>query len=148
MFIPEKNQYNQEVERFDDKIQKDLLDLYDHLLGVKEIKSVQRFAKALLVTMFTPQYSAEASIPLKFLDTGIGKVMFTILFGVAEKMYTINDIVQMSISEDRPKGVSKAWLNKEIKNGILKGTYQSGIWVFTQSQVDDYLARRGYQFNK
>lgn len=144
MFIPEKIQYEQEAARFNDQISSKLYELYDHLLGTKKIKNAKMAVKSILSEMFKTQYSSETNIPLKFLDTSVGKVLFGILFGTDEKMYIVNDIIQLTVSDKRPKGVSRAWLAKEIKEGYLKGTYQNGRWTFTESEVDEYLELRGY----
>lgn len=144
MFIPEKQQYTEEVLKFNEKIQEDLFELYDHLLGVKKIKNPNKAVKSVLSGIFANQYSNEVNIPLKFLETAVGKTLFVIMFGMEERTFTVNDIIQMTKS-DREKGVSRAWLKKEIDSGTLKGTFQNGRWIFTESQVEDYFDLRGYR---
>lgn len=148
MFIPEKEQYREEALRFSPKIQGGLFELYDHILGTRKIKNAQKMVRTILSEIFTAQYSNETNIPLKFLDTSIGKVLFTIMFGMEERIYTVNDIIQMTVSESKEKGVSRAWLAKEIKEGSLVGTFSNGRWIFNESQVDDYLELRGYKNSK
>jgi hypothetical protein len=149
MFIPDKKKFMEEVSKVQsEKAREQLVDLYEHLLGTKILINANKVVKEVLTEMFQiNQFSKEVLIPLNFHDTLIAKVLFPIMYGQEEKLYTIADIIEMS-KAFRPKPFTKEWLSQEIKEGNLKGTFKSKRYHFTQSQVSDYFELRGYKFDK
>lgn len=150
MFIPDKEEFMREVNRIENAdVRKTMDDLYNHLLGKKKIENVASVIYGVLAELFPKNmYFKEVFIPLDFHKTIMGRVLFSILYGIEEFSYTINDIIEFSKTERNQKGYSKQYLKQEIDHGRLKGEKKDGVWRFTQSQVADFLGAKNIKFHK
>lgn len=57
----------------------------------------------------------------------------------ALKKYIIKDIVKLSISEKKPKGLSRQYLTKEISRGNLKAELVGRNYLVEEREVKRYL---------
>jgi hypothetical protein len=149
MFIPQKEDVIKELNEIADKsIKKDVLELYEHLLGKKTVDNAKDKIEDVLRKMFRNQYSKDVSLPLDFcINSTIAMVLFNILYS-DEVLYSTLDLIKLTETEENPKGYTRSYICQEIKNGRLKAIKKGGSNFFTEREVMRYLITKEISFTK
>lgn len=66
---------------------------------------------------------------------------FVLLDG-KEKVFTLKQLSKFSITEKKPKGFSRQYLNKEIERGNLKADKYNGIYFVKEGEMKRYLSKK------
>lgn len=144
MLIPEKKDLMKEIELLKDENIKDkVLKLYNHILGKEEVPNVNVIVKETLADLFPNRFSSEVMIPLSFHDTLIAKLLFSIMYCQQEKMYSMQELIELTKTDEKPLGLTRQYLGQEIKNKNLKAEKKGNRWLFKESEVNRYLAKKG-----
>lgn len=144
MFIPEKKELVKEIEILEnEEIKQKLLILYDHLLGKKNVVNVNVIVKEVITELFPNRFSTDVMIPLAFHDTLIAKLLFSIIYCKQERMYGMQEVIELTKTDKKPSGFTRQYLGQEIQNKNLHGEKKGGRWLFKESEVNRYLAKKG-----
>ncbi|MGL5381740.1 helix-turn-helix domain-containing protein [Clostridium sp.] len=123
----------------DDVIKKieELYQVYKLLDSDNEIQfdNIQSQIEEILEILFKNQYSNELMIPYSFLNSEIGKVLFTIKYSNTEKVFTSSEVAEML-------GCSLQYIAKLVKEGKLKGQKKSGRNYFFESDVVKFMENK------
>lgn len=149
MIIPQKADVIKELSEVNDaKLKKDVLELYEHLLGTKTVENAKDKIEDVLRRMFKNQYSKDVYIPLEFcINSSVAKVLFNILYA-DEVLYSTLELMELSITKDYPNGYTRQYISQEVKNGRLSAIKKGGSLFFTEREVNRYLIGKGIGFMK
>lgn len=143
MLIPEKDVFMNEINTIPNIETRDKLEmLYDHLKGYKNIDTPNNLVKEVINKLFISPFNDKALIPMEFIESPIGVVLFSILFGMKEKTYTIQDLVEFTKTPEKPNGFTKQYIGLEIQAGNLKATKINNRWTFQESDVTEWLIKK------
>lgn len=131
--IPSRTKFLNEVKKsnFDENIKKDLISIYEHLLGNEKIENIEILVDQTIKKLFPAVYSTDNMIPYSFVSTSIGTVLFTALFK-EDKLLTVNEVMEIS-------GFTRQYITQEIKAGNLNAEKISSVWKLREKEVYDYL---------
>lgn len=136
------------MQKYDiEKIKKELEllkrpDLIDKILNIADFvtkkqvtdRKIRAEAVEILKELFGKAFEKSVSIPLNFMETITGEILFTAFYNL-EPYVTITDIIEMT-------GFSRQWIWQCIKSGKLKGGAKMGRdYVFPASSVNDLLEK-------
>lgn len=143
-----KSDFLREAEEYSDDIQERLLQLYNRNETIsnskKEDLNTFFLIKGLMIDLFNPTGSfLEPLIPFSFFQTAIGRVVMSAMSGMENRKYTVNELIEMTKTPERPKGYTSQYLIQEIKDGRLKATKEGRIWLVPHSEVERYLKAKG-----
>jgi len=145
IIIPDKDTFMNEVNNIEnDDIKNNLVIIYNHLMKYKKYEKIGGITKEVLKQLFENKFTPQVLIPLEFLDTAIGKVIFTAMFNYSDRTYTVRELIEFTKTPEKPKGLSKAQISQDFASGKLKGEKKGNRLIFTESQVNDYLISKGY----
>lgn len=139
--------FNKELKQLvqNDVVEKinELYQVYKMLDSNKEIEfdNIQSQIDDILEKLFKNQYSNELMIPYSFLNSEIGKVLFTIKYSNTEKVYTSTEVAEML-------GCSLQYIAKLVKEDKLKGHKKTGRNYFFESDVIKFMESQGKTINK
>lgn len=136
--------YISETEDYKQSVKELLLELEECYLGANTKKRnkeyVYKLSLKIIQELFNPyNLYSEPLIPISFFKTTIGKTLISILYEEEERVLTIQDIVNMSKSKDKPKGYSYQYINNEIKLGRLKAERYHGRWVINIEDAKTFI---------
>lgn len=144
MIIPSKKIFMKEVNRIkNEEIRIKLSNIYDHLTGVNKLDNAKEVINEILESMFCLSKDVGILIPYSFLDSNIGRVLFSAFYGFNQSIYTINDIIDFTKSEKKPKGFTRQYIIKEINNGNIAGVFFNSNWFFYEDEINRYLLKKG-----
>lgn len=134
MLLPNKIEFEKELEEIEDeRIKENLRSIYSNILGKVSLES--GFVKKVLKDLFPNPYTEDILIPLKFHETLIGRMLFTVLYETS-KQYTVNELVQIT-------GHTKQYIGQELKSGKLKGEKINNRWVVNEENLKKYMELKG-----
>lgn len=142
----EKDEYIREAKAtYSEPIQEKLLKLYEiYATDSKEDLESTILMDDILNCLFNPTgIYKEPMIPLSFLKTTVGRVVVSVMGDKDNRMYTINDIIAMSKTEQRPLGYTHQYLSQEIKAGRLKAVKDGSRWMLPHSEAIRFLRSKG-----
>lgn len=147
MIIPQKEEIICELDKFDNyKIKKEVLSLYEHLLGTKAIGNSKDSVAKVLKEMFKNQYSNEVYIPMNFfINSSIAKVLFNVMY-MNDVLYSTSELIDLTKSREKPNGYTRVYICKEVKSGNLKAIKKGRNYIFEENEVKRYLATKGLDF--
>lgn len=144
MFIPEKNEFMMEVMEIEqEEIRQKLEKIYKHLLGAEKIEKVNNFTKEVIEDLFYNKFYSEVMIPLSFHETVIGKAIFTVMYSDQERMFTVNEIIELTKTTEKPDGYTRQYIGQEIKDERLKACKKNNRWVVAEEDLNEYFASKG-----
>lgn len=136
-----------EIEQIkDESIKEDLLNLWN--IQVKSYDGVvdEKFelANKILNALFNPEsMSNDTNIPLSFLNKEIGKLIMSSMTSVNSKLYSVNEVVELTKTEDRPSGYSVQYIIQEIRSGRMKAIKKGNRWFLQHSELKKFLEYKG-----
>ena len=129
-----------------EKVREKILNLYELYKEntADNLKNISELAEEILRELFNP-FGAykETMIPYTFFQSSLGKIIIAIMNNNLEKVYTIQDLIEISKTEDRPNGYSKQYIGQEIKRNSLIATFVNGRWEITEDELNRYLKLKG-----
>lgn len=144
MLIPDKNIYLNEVYKFNSAELKDkLTNLYDHLQGVIHLEDANTVVKEVISELFNTSYSKDVLIPLNFLESSVGVVLFKIMYGMNDKLYTVKELIELTKNPEKPNGYTRQYIKAEIDRGNLKATLKNNNYFIEESEANRYLKTKG-----
>jgi hypothetical protein len=148
MIIPDKDKFAGSIANLDEVTKRILLSLYDHLAGHRQLDDPQAAVEAALKRLFPPGYlTDEIMVPYSFHFTPLGQVLFGVMHGNnAGKLYTVNELIELTKTDERPKGYSKQYIYLELrdKDGCFYGrAIYKGAWYIPEVVVMEFLKLKG-----
>ncbi len=131
------------------------IDIQEKLLKLDKINRTKTYSKEedlnisslindVMMELFNPlNLFDEPIIPFSFFETNIGRTILTAMSDIDNRLYTIPDLIYMTIDKDRPQGYSNQYISQEIKSGRLKAIKDGGRWLITHSEVQRFLKSKG-----
>lgn len=144
----DEKEFLKDIEEFDDELKENLIEIYelnnlDHNTKEDNLE-IANLIQGVLNKLFNPRgLYKEPMIPFSFFETRIGKSILTALGTLDNRMYTINDLISMTETEEKPEGYTYQYISQEIKAGRLEATKDSGRWVISYPEVQRYLKSKG-----
>lgn len=94
-------------------------------------------AEKIMKILFKHPYSNQVLVDWNFFDTPIGEVVLKIKAGSPEKIYYATDIAELL-------GCTVQYINREANNDNIIGEKRRKVWVFKESDVNEYLIKKGH----
>lgn len=146
MKLPEREVFVEELQDIkNEEIKQKSLILYDSIISFENIGQKQlQLADQIIEGLFNSQnLYYEPIIPLSFFQTSLGKLILIVLNDESEQNYTINALIELTKTKDKPQGLTKQYISQEIKAGRLKAIKESGVWKIPSGEAKRYLAEKG-----
>lgn len=148
MIIPDKDVFVDSISEFDVTTRGILLSLYDHLAGHQMLDDPQEAVELALKGLFPPGFMmTEITVPFSFHFTPLGQVIFGVMYGSnVDKLYTVNELIELTKTDERPKGYSKQYIYQELrdKDGCFYGrAIYKGAWYIPEVVVMEFLKLKG-----
>lgn len=142
MILPNREEFLESINCINDThVKEKLLMMYDKLKGLSDADiDLYKTIKEVMEAIFNPYgISKDTAIPLSFFDTALGAFIITVLNEKRERYYLINDIIEMSKTEKRPKGYTRQYIKQEIDAGRLKATKENGRWIIAANEAIRFI---------
>lgn len=142
-----KELYLEEIEKMEysknAELEKQLLFLFDVYEGNSECETIKEEVYKTLEMIFDNGFSSEIMLPISFIQSQIGTVLFDLLYNHQEQEYTVKEIVELlnCIGKYSRQYVSRI-LSEERQAGIINGTNKHGMWFYRHSDVMAFVQRR------
>lgn len=143
-----REDFIKEIKEYSKDIQDKLLKLYDY----KDITSNSKkndldlftLINEIMTELFNPiRTFNEPMIPFSFFQTNVGRFIVAAMSDIDNRMYSINDLIGMTKTKERPNGYTYQYLAQEIKAGRLKASKNNGRWEISHSEVERFLRAKG-----
>lgn len=101
-------------------------------------QDTHKLVSELLQYLFKNKFSSTYSVPIEFIESDIGKVLFTLKFGLAENIYFTSSLTAIL-------GVSRNWISKASIQGLLKTSKKgkSKNLIVYERDLVKYMESRG-----
>jgi hypothetical protein len=124
---------------FDDKFEKDLMELYEVYTQSSSSISTERLFKIeeIINKLFYNPFRKDTLINYDFLHTPVGKVILQLLFSVGQRIYSVDEIAKAMKK-------SKASVHYDIDHEYLRVVKKKSIYISYESDVINYLKKKEY----
>ncbi|MEG1482914.1 MAG: hypothetical protein RSA57_03850 [Cetobacterium sp.] len=146
----DKDDFLREAKEYTNDVEEKLVKLYErneNIIYSKE-NDLETYSliNNIIADLFNPTgVFSEPMIPLSFLETSIGRVIISALSDIDNRMYSINDLINMTRTAERIEGYSYQYLSQEIKAGRLKASKDNNRWTIPHAEVKRYLKTKGIE---
>lgn len=121
----------EEIKKLNKQIQQQIEEIYSLYKNPKgNNETITLKIKKVLEELFKMPYG-NAVIPIEFLDSEIGKLLFTLRYSNAERLYSTQQVAEIW-------GVSPQYISKLANEGKIPPGIQAKGRYFTESQVREY----------
>lgn len=140
----DKQLFNKEVEEILEKVndktnlKEKLENAYDlskklHVFGehVDRIEA-HELVSEILEYLFKDKFSTSYSIPIEFIESEIGKVLFTLKYGLAEAVYTTGEITIIL-------GKTRALISHDVKEGNVRASKKGRNIIMYERDLIQYM---------
>lgn len=92
--------------------------------------------KEILETFFKTPFSDSFSIPINFIESPLGKMLFGLKFGIPEKAYTTAEITAIM-------GKTRSLISHDSKNGLVRSEKKGKNIIIYENDLIDYMISKG-----
>lgn len=108
-------------------------------------KKVDRQEAHSLVTeileyLFKDKFSNSYSIPIEFIDSAIGNILFSLKFGLAEAVYTTAEITLIM-------GNTRALISHDLKHNLIRAARKGRNIIVYERDLIQYMVSKGMNKN-
>lgn len=109
-------------------------DLYNkiHKLTKEEKDRSHKLVREILEGFFKDQFTESYSIPIEFIESEIGRILFSLKFGIAEREYTASEVTAIM-------DITRALISHDRKNRNLKSTEKGRNTFILESELIKYM---------
>lgn len=143
-----KEEYLEEVESIhkldkNAKFRKKMDEAYELSNNITKLNDVQKeraqvLVRELLEFFFVDEFSESYSVPIEFIESDIGKMLFGLKFGVPEREYTATEVTAIM-------DITRALISYDRKHVDLlgKGSSRGKMTVLTEVELIQYMKNKG-----
>ncbi len=143
-----KDKYLEEVEKIhklkqSPEVRKKMDEAYELSNKMLELSNYEKeraqvLVREILENFFKDEFSESYSIPIEFIESDLGKVLFGLKFGVPEREYTATDVTVIM-------GITRALISYDRKNTDLKGkgSTRGKNTVLSETELIQYMKIKG-----
>lgn len=99
-------------------------------------QEAHKLVKEILEIFFKDPFSDSFSIPMRFIESPLGKMLFGLKFGIPEKAYTTAEITAIM-------GRTRALISHDSKNGLVRSEKKGRNIIIYENDLIDYMVSKG-----
>lgn len=140
-----RDRYLEEVEKINGKDDPELrtkvdkvYEMYSRIqhLNIEEKEKAHTLVREILEKVFKAPFSQSYSIPIEFIESDLGEILFSLKFGISQREYTASEITAIM-------NVTRSLISYDKKHSGIKATTRGKNTFMHESELIKYMKSKG-----
>lgn len=105
-------------------------------LSIEEKEKAHTLVREILEKVFKAPFSNSYSVPIEFIESELGQILFSLKFGISQREYTSSEITAIM-------DVTRSLISYDKKHSGVKATTKGRNTVMHESELIKYMQSKG-----